>query len=67
MNLKRRHWLLLGAMVATSLASIILGVISLSGFPGPGDGDSLASARGALVLSILVIGAVAVVGRKRRL
>lgn len=49
-------------MVAAGVASIILSVVSISGFANPAGGDSIAMPLSGLTLATLLVGALTLLG-----
>ncbi len=62
MNLDKGHWIVLGLLVATSLASLALAGITLSGFATTSGGDHLVASSGPANLTLVLMGALTLLG-----
>jgi hypothetical protein len=63
MNRHRSHWLAIGVLVATCLASIFV-MVNLGGFDAPSSGDPAASSFGPAGLTLFFMGVLLLLGAK---
>ncbi|MFI5258775.1 MAG: hypothetical protein ACHQ01_04095 [Candidatus Limnocylindrales bacterium] len=62
MSRTQSRWLVVGSLVAAGMASLILSVVSLSGFAAPPGGDSMTTQASGLAPTTLLLGTLALLG-----
>jgi hypothetical protein len=65
MDRNRSRQLVAGSLVVTAIASVAMGIGSLSGFSSTSTGDSLAAPMNGEALAILFVGTLTILGLER--